>query len=312
MFRCGIALMIWVIAAATSVAQTTAVTCPGEPAFFQPGKPNSRDVISITGGTLPFCTRTFCLPLPKYIGQRVSIAGSDVTLEIFASDSPFPPQLGQTLAVSASQVGPLPPNVYVIKADLYQVAADGTVSFSGHCGGGDVAMMAVQDADAPLTIVPAVEFYNRLLDHYFVTASPAEISDLDGGVHFGWDRTGQSFNVFAAFKSGGIGTPVCRFYAPPSTGIDSHFFTAGYNECRYLPGRFNGVWQPEALDAFEIVLPANDSCPVGYVPVYRLWNGRADSNHRYTTDRGAAVAMSASGWILEGFGNLMANMCSPQ
>ena len=43
-----------------------------------------------------------------------------------------------------------------------------------------------------------------------------------------------------------------------------------------------------ALDHyFVIALPdlATGECPAGLVKVYRLWNNRADSNHRYTTDR---------------------------
>ena len=35
-----------------------------------------------------------------------------------------------------------------------------------------------------------VEFYNASLDHYFITITPKEISDLDTGVHPGWTRTG--------------------------------------------------------------------------------------------------------------------------
>jgi len=34
----------------------------------------------------------------------------------------------------------------------------------------------------------------------------------------------------------------------------------------------------------------------------RVWNGRADSNHRYTTDRATRDDMIAKGWIAEGDG----------
>jgi hypothetical protein len=46
--------------------------------------------------------------------------------------------------------------------------------------------------------------------------------------------------------------------------------------------------------------------------VYRVWNNRADTNHRYTTDRAARDAMVAAGWIAEGYGNDAVIMCSPQ
>jgi hypothetical protein len=36
--------------------------------------------------------------------------------------------------------------------------------------------------------------------------------------------------------------------------------------------------------------------------VYRLWNGRSDSNHRYTTDPLTRVTMIARGYVAEGYG----------
>jgi hypothetical protein len=42
----------------------------------------------------------------------------------------------------------------------------------------------------PSATVVAVEFYNRGLQHYFLSTSSTEINDLDTGVHFGWERTG--------------------------------------------------------------------------------------------------------------------------
>ena len=39
-------------------------------------------------------------------------------------------------------------------------------------------------------LVPVVEFYNADLDHYFITANPAEAAALDSGVLKGWTRTG--------------------------------------------------------------------------------------------------------------------------
>src|SRR5215471_20933655 len=73
-----------------------------------------------------------------------------------------------------------------------------------------------------------IEFYNAAQDHYFITASPAEIADLDTGVHPGWQRTGLSFDAYEANLASA--NPVCRFYIPPSLG-DSHFFSASPDEC---------------------------------------------------------------------------------
>jgi len=52
------------------------------------------------------------------------------------------------------------------------------------------------------------------------------------------------------------------------------------------------------------------ACPAGQAPVYRLWNERADSNHRYTTDPGIRAAMLAKGYKAEGYGNDGVPMCS--
>jgi hypothetical protein len=52
------------------------------------------------------------------------------------------------------------------------------------------------------------------------------------------------------------------------------------------------------------------ACPSGTAPVYRLWNGRADSNHRYTTDLAIRSQMISRGYIPEGYGALGVAMCA--
>jgi hypothetical protein len=157
--------------------------------------------------------------------------------------------------------------------------------------------------------VPVVEFYNAAQDHYFVTASPAEIGDLDAGAHPGWQRTGSSFDAY----DGGVGgtSPVCRFYIPPSRG-DSHFFSASPDECAQTQARF-ADFKLETSDAFRIMLPDVDTgaCASSLVPVYRLWNGRAQTNHRYTADAVAWRRMASLGWVSEGYGNDGVAMCAP-
>ncbi len=110
--------------------------------------------------------------------------------------------------------------------------------------------------------------------------------------------------------------PVCRFYIPPEHG-DSHFFSADPNECASVlqkvatdPNYSNYTY--ETPSAFYIGLPDTGSgaCPAGTNPVYRLWNGRADSNHRYTTDVNVRAAMIARGYVPEGYGALGVAMCA--
>ena len=47
-----------------------------------------------------------------------------------------------------------------------------------------------------------VEFYNAALDHYFVSALPADIAALDSGNLKGWARTGRTFNAYAGAAAG--------------------------------------------------------------------------------------------------------------
>jgi hypothetical protein len=44
-------------------------------------------------------------------------------------------------------------------------------------------------------------------------------------------------------------------------------------------------------------------------PVFRLWDGRADSNHRYTTRPDVRSAMTQSGWGPDGYGPLGVVWC---
>jgi hypothetical protein len=42
-----------------------------------------------------------------------------------------------------------------------------------------------------------------------------------------------------------------------------------------------------------------------------LWNGRADSNHRYTVDPDVRAAMLSLGYVAEGYGPDGVAMCAP-
>jgi YVTN family beta-propeller protein len=164
----------------------------------------------------------------------------------------------------------------------------------------------------PVGTSQVLEFYNAQIDHYFVTMSESEIADLDRHVHPGWSRTGQRFFAYPAGTSAGTGHPVCRFYGLPSAGLDSHFYSASSAECSDVAQRFAQSWQKESDEVFRITLPALDgSCSPGTIPVFRLWNARADSNHRYTTNLGIRQQMLLRNYVSEGYGPLGVVMCSP-
>ena len=177
------------------------------------------------------------------------------------------------------------------------------------------AMLVAAAASTPPapTIVAVVEFYNAALDHYFITAVPKEISDLDSGVHKGWARTGKSFNAYGTGSTGRTGRrPVCREYGNPAAGLDSHFYSASPLECVDTLVKFGTSWLLEASEVFEIDLPdeVTGACPAGDVPIYRVWNNRADSNHRYTTSVADRDAMVAKGYIKEGYGPNSVTLCA--
>jgi len=169
------------------------------------------------------------------------------------------------------------------------------------------------DVGAPANVaatIPVVEFYNVARDHYFISAAAQEIADLDTGVHAGWVRTGLSFKAYAVTTAGA--SPVCRFYLPPAFG-DSHFYSGSPAECAQVMAKYPGFVY-ETPSAFYIALPDTTSgaCPAGTIAVYRVFDNRADTNHRYTTSLTVRQQMQGQGWIAEGYGPAQVIMCSPQ
>lgn len=142
----------------------------------------------------------------------------------------------------------------------------------------------------------AVEFFNARLGHFFVTAFPPEIANLDAGAFGGeWKRTGQSFKV------GNASGAVCRFYGAPPKGPDSHFFTVDAAECATVMQDYQ-AWTFEA-HAFSIAPAVNGACPAGTVPVHRFYNNPttgSEMNHRYTATKAAFDDTVARGWVHEG------------
>ena len=159
----------------------------------------------------------------------------------------------------------------------------------------------------------AVEFYNRALDHYFITIAAREIADLDAGVHPGWERTGLRFMAYDTPIAGA--SPVCRYYRTPGFG-DSHFYSASASECAAVaanPKQFPG-WTLETASAFYIALPdvTTGACTAGTVPVWRFFN-QLTTNHRYTTDHTTRDDMRSdpATWLSEGYGPDNVIMCAP-
>jgi Repeat of unknown function (DUF5648) len=169
-----------------------------------------------------------------------------------------------------------------------------------------LALFAALASDGVLAfgVVLVYEFYNATHDRYFRTANRDEAMLLVREPSRGWVRTGRDFGAIDAAASDGAGAPVCRFFASAYT---SHFYTADAAECDYVQARWPEVWAFEAID-FYIHTPLNGSCastnpyapPVKPNPIYRVFNGRFDPNHRYLSSAIDYDEMLARGWIGEG------------
>ena len=189
---------------------------------------------------------------------------------------------------------------------------DGSDCDSTRCGTGILDANAAVRAAAGLATAPAtvnvVEFYNAVLDHYFISWTPAEIANLDAGnTPTKWNRTGYGFKAGSVAQA--TTSPVCRFYIPPAKG-DSHFFGRGTAECNATAAK-NPTFVLEDPAFMQMTLPSGGACPAGTTPIYRVFSNRADANHRYRTDRAVRDQMVAKGWIAEGDGPDLVVMCAP-
>jgi hypothetical protein len=154
----------------------------------------------------------------------------------------------------------------------------------------------------------AIEYYWAARDHYFFSTDVAEIAALDASVA-GWQRTGYSFGVYAAPQAGTV--PVCRFYIPPVYG-DSHYYDFGAALCAAVAAKFP-ILVYESPSVANVV-PSNattGACPAGTTPLYKLFNQRVDTNHRYTILPAIRDLMLTRGYILEGNGYPAVAACAP-
>ena len=137
-----------------------------------------------------------------------------------------------------------------------------------------------------------------------------EIANLDSGRTAGWQRTGESFNVYATAAPNRV--PVCRFFSEAFAPKSSHFYAPRGLGCEAV--LTNPAWQYEG-EVFFTPLPAaaDGACPEGAAPVYRLYNNGMGGapNHRFTTSDETFAAMKRDGWIPEGLGQGV-GMCSPR
>ena len=164
------------------------------------------------------------------------------------------------------------------------------------------------------TPILVVDYYNAGLDHYFISGSQPDIDALESGRTPGWKQVQDSIGGFFGALSSPEGyagydlVPVCRYFIPPA----SHFFSAFADECKAV-GELYPDFVLETRAAFYVALPdsATGACPppggagpliLDFQPVYRLWNRRPDTNHRFTSSPKARSEMIDKGWVPEGYG----------
>src|SRR6185437_12435444 len=99
-------------------------------------------------------------------------------------------------------------------------------------------------------------------------------------------------------------TGVCRFFNDHFLGVSTHFYAPHGLGCEQVMSGFPD-WTMEDPQLFYAHLPdAAGNCPVGDLPVYRLFNnGQGGApNHRFTTDFSVRQQMIARGYTPEGAG----------
>lgn len=275
---------------------------------------SGKTLTSTQGAVVKTFTFPADLPDTRTMNRRLLIGTQGLAaLNLIAPDYVIPDGFVGTGGVTLAYAG-------VDQVTLAALPTDGTHAASRT--GASVANLARSYAGASAVIpalpVTSVEYYHVGLDHYFISSLQPEIDALDSGRIAGWARTGDSFRVFAGPQPGlAWVNPVCRFYIPPAHG-NSHFFSASPAECNAVLQKsttdpnFSG-YVHESPNAFYIGLPdtTSGSCPAGTVPVYRLWNQRADSNHRYTASNAIKSTMLGRNYVAEGYGPDAVIMCAP-
>ena len=294
-----------------------------------------------TAPALPLCDLTGDVSFTPVHSQATDVIGFNVTLSAVYSGPPQFILSKATIGLGLQATLDIVVTTDATRFDDYEFAAatlDGPISR----GRGAVGLAAV--GEYPVTVIvrrynamsgtldepcsrktgrffvysddglaPVVEYFHPLLDHYFMTQNSAEIAALDAGVHPGWQRTGQSLLAYRPGQTNFQLPAVQRFYGLPRAALDTHFFTIDYADQFALSyGALSSAWLLETDNAFEIGRPdPSGHCPAGQIPVYRLWNQRVDSNHRYTTDRAIKAQMIERGYVAEGYGPDVVDMCAP-
>lgn len=250
-----------------------------------------------------------CVRPATHMAARTGVDGSDVRLDLYVGLAPIDVPGSSPVAlpvpidlfrIEAATLAPLPSGTYHLAMQIHAVD-DTTGEVVPACSPTTFGFRVVDRPHAVVERVTVVEYYHAAMDHYFVSADPAEVAALDAGAFEGWQRTGYGWTAWAPDRSNGAGVATCRYHFLPGAGTSSHFFSASLDECDFVAERFASSWTLESPNAFESTLPgqADGLCPEGSTRIWRYWNGRPDSNHRYVASYDLQLEMASKGWIPE-------------
>jgi hypothetical protein len=224
-------------------------------------------VAPITCNTDPFTNQLYGPPV------RTLFASPDNFLQRYQADSAFRALFGDMAYVRSSG-----DNVIMAFPPL----SDGRREKARLIDSGQFARVDYNSpgcfaTSPPNVIGTVVEYWNALLDHYFMTADGHEQAQIEAGaVGPGWVRTGETFKVIVrpgcAIATEGGFHPVYRFAGIPDVGPNSHFFTASEAECAVVRDRTEWHWQFEGAPFWVTEPSAQGTCPSRTRPVYRAYN----------------------------------------
>lgn len=197
-----------------------------------------------------------------------------------------------------------------VRVHVGLVATNGSPFF--WATGGRGALVATVDPQVqPASQVTMVEYFHPQLNYYFITSRENEKALLDAVP--AWTKTGSSFRMMLN-PDASLGG-VTRFYfdkIAKNFTRGSHFYTISATDVATLqalnPDNAALPQKPvnESVDSFAWSASGagpSATCPVGSVPVYRLFRGSKfpdDPNHRFTTALSVYNQFVALGWDGEG------------
>lgn len=184
-------------------------------------------------------------------------------------------------------------------------------------GGRGALISTVDPAVTITTQVTVTEYFHAQLNYYFMTSRAGEKALLDAAP--AWSKTGASFKMLANPEPAVSGNVRFYFDKVAKNGTrGSHFYTINPADIATLtalnPGNTATPQKPvnEGVDSYAYRptgTGVNATCPVGTIPVYRLFRGARfpdDPNHRFTTSLSVYNQFVAQGWDGEGV-----NFCAP-